>query len=434
TDASGTAEFVYTGDGGAGTDEIQAWFVDPATMDTVFSNIATKTWTAGSLRCSATITSPLNGAIVCDDSLKVTGVTTITGGFPPFTIQCDVNGVAAVVTDTMFMALVPLVSRNNTLIATCTITDSLGNQTICADTIEVFLDDKPPTCSFTADASGVSGTFFDGRSGIADIIPVKIKNGVLTVEAFTPGDKRVDFHIEVTDPNKKMSFNIEVTDACGNRFVCDPVFLNLTTSGSRRQFEFTFPSRDRYFQVTNHGLSEIRADLNGRKFTLFADAKQAEQRTNAYVMPLEGSIKIDMNPYLQPNDNSMFLTFEGPVGTNAELFISDFGDHVDYTLDLQAIPDKFDLAQNFPNPFNPTTNIRFDVPDQLANGVHVQLRIYNLLGELVRTLMDEQKFPGQYVAEWNGRNDRDESVSSGIYIYQLVAGKVRATKRMLLLR
>jgi flagellar hook assembly protein FlgD len=66
--------------------------------------------------------------------------------------------------------------------------------------------------------------------------------------------------------------------------------------------------------------------------------------------------------------------------------------------------------------------------------VRVQLKIYNLLGELVRVIVDEHKFPGRYTVEWDGRNEFGEAVSSGIYLYQLVAGEFRETKRMVLLK
>jgi len=77
--------------------------------------------------------------------------------------------------------------------------------------------------------------------------------------------------------------------------------------------------------------------------------------------------------------------------------------------------------QNHPNPFNPATNIRFNIPDDFTDGVQVKLLIYNLMGQLVTTLVDEHRFPGEHTARWEGRNQRNERVSSGTYIYQLVA-------------
>jgi len=97
-------------------------------------------------------------------------------------------------------------------------------------------------------------------------------------------------------------------------------------------------------------------------------------------------------------------------------------------------PVSFALHQNYPNPFNPATTIRFAIPERLTEEARVQLKIYNLLGELVRTLVDEQKFSGQYTVEWDGKNHRSEPVASGIYIYRLTAGEFKQTRRMLLLK
>lgn len=99
-----------------------------------------------------------------------------------------------------------------------------------------------------------------------------------------------------------------------------------------------------------------------------------------------------------------------------------------------SVPDDFLLEQNYPNPFNPTTNLGFQIHDTVMNEVYVQLKIYNLLGELVRVLVDERKSPGQYQAEWDGRDEKGNLVSSGIYLYQLTADDFRQTRRMLVLK
>jgi hypothetical protein len=89
------------------------------------------------------------------------------------------------------------------------------------------------------------------------------------------------------------------------------------------------------------------------------------------------------------------------------------------------------LSQNRPNPFNPTTTIEFSVKER----ANVQLRIYNVAGQLVRTLVNEAKTPGEvHTATWDGRNDAGQSVSSGVYFYKLVAGSFVQTKKMVLLK
>lgn len=90
----------------------------------------------------------------------------------------------------------------------------------------------------------------------------------------------------------------------------------------------------------------------------------------------------------------------------------------------------FSLDQNYPNPFNPTTTIRYRIPERAA----VKLRIYDMLGREVKTLVNAEQNPGQYEAIWNGENNYGTKVASGIYIYRVEAGKFVQVKKMVLLK
>jgi hypothetical protein len=90
----------------------------------------------------------------------------------------------------------------------------------------------------------------------------------------------------------------------------------------------------------------------------------------------------------------------------------------------------FKLFQNFPNPFNPTTTISYQLP--ASNDV--ELTIYNLLGQQVRSLVKERKPAGFYEVEWDGRDETGKNASSGIYFYRLQAGKYVRTRRLLLIK
>jgi hypothetical protein len=94
------------------------------------------------------------------------------------------------------------------------------------------------------------------------------------------------------------------------------------------------------------------------------------------------------------------------------------------------LPERFALWQNYPNPFNPTTIIRYDLP----RSSHVQLVIYNLLGKVVRTLVDAKEASGFKQVTWDGANDAGERVTSGIYIYRIEAEGFAATRKPTLLR
>ncbi|MFQ6091925.1 MAG: thrombospondin type 3 repeat-containing protein, partial [bacterium] len=93
-------------------------------------------------------------------------------------------------------------------------------------------------------------------------------------------------------------------------------------------------------------------------------------------------------------------------------------------------PETWNLHQNYPNPFNPETNITFAVP----RGERVTLKVYNILGQQIVTLVDEQKEVGTHTVNWEGRDRTGQRLSSGVYIYQLQAGNVIQTRRMTLLR
>jgi hypothetical protein len=93
-------------------------------------------------------------------------------------------------------------------------------------------------------------------------------------------------------------------------------------------------------------------------------------------------------------------------------------------------PMKYQLYQNYPNPFNPTCAIQFDLP---ANGP-VQLKVFNTLGQLVATLVDEIRPVGAYRIIWDGRSSSGANVASGVYVYQLQAGNFVDAKKMVLIR
>lgn len=100
----------------------------------------------------------------------------------------------------------------------------------------------------------------------------------------------------------------------------------------------------------------------------------------------------------------------------------------------KQIPIAYSLSQNFPNPFNPITNMHYDVPNSTAGKVKVLIRIFDMRGRFVRTLVDEEKEPGSYSVVWDGTDERGEVVSSGVYLYRMDSGDFSSLKKMILLR
>jgi hypothetical protein len=96
----------------------------------------------------------------------------------------------------------------------------------------------------------------------------------------------------------------------------------------------------------------------------------------------------------------------------------------------QALPLTFQLHNAFPNPFNPVTTLRYDLPEQ----ANVNIIIYDMLGRQVRTLVNTTQDAGFKSVIWNATNDYGEPVSAGVYIYQIQAGEFVQTKKMVLLK
>ena len=93
------------------------------------------------------------------------------------------------------------------------------------------------------------------------------------------------------------------------------------------------------------------------------------------------------------------------------------------------ISDKIE-STNYPNPFNPETVIKYSLP---AAG-RTEIYIYNLLGQKIRTLLNEQQQKGFHQIVWNGRNDNGELVANGVYFYRIITANAQETKKILMLK
>ncbi len=96
----------------------------------------------------------------------------------------------------------------------------------------------------------------------------------------------------------------------------------------------------------------------------------------------------------------------------------------------EQIPKSFKLYQNYPNPFNQETTIHFDLPRQ----DHVKIEVYNIMGQRIRTLVDEIKYTGSYKIVWDAKNDSGKMVSSGVYFVKFQSKKIIELKKVLFLQ
>jgi len=99
-------------------------------------------------------------------------------------------------------------------------------------------------------------------------------------------------------------------------------------------------------------------------------------------------------------------------------------------IDNRMMPTEYAIHQNYPNPFNPVTTLRYDLPEDAM----VNITIYDMMGRVVKTMVNSQQNAGFKSVRWNATNDKGSPVSAGLYLYTIQAGEFRQTKKMVLLK
>lgn len=175
------------------------------------------------------------------------------------------------------------------------------------------------------------------------------------------------------------------------------VYLNWTTSSE-----------------TNNYCFEIERSLDGRNFDKIG-----------FILG-NGTVSVPQN-YTFTDKNLSFGTYYyrlNQIDVNGTFKYSEI-------VKVTVLPPKnYDLYQNSPNPFNPETKIRYQIPEE----GWVSLYIFNMKGQVVRTLVAGKRKAGYNTEIWDGRNDRGELMASGIYIYQITTNDFKKTKKMILSR
>ena len=114
---------------------------------------------------------------------------------------------------------------------------------------------------------------------------------------------------------------------------------------------------------------------------------------------------------------------------------SEYSDILSVTLDWMSVdrdqlPKTYAIHQNYPNPFNPITTLRYGLPEDAM----VNITIYDMMGRIVSTLVNENQSSGYKTLQWNATNDSGQPVSAGVYLYAIKAGHFAQTKKMILLK
>ena len=349
-----------------------------------------------------------------------------------------------------------------------------------ADTLVATTDPGDTTATISIPANYVEYCYAVSSSFQTDaygLISSKKSNTACAVP-FTSGDTDFDSNVSLSDLLSVADYVLEVSVPTEDQFrgadVNDDRFINIQDVvlivdiiyGSSARKLPSFAESIAEISMRNGGGSSLLLDLaydgfiRGVQFDLTADLSDV-MFGSAMLNELQEGVMINSHTLedgttrvLAVNLNGGLVSFSSdgfitiPVtmntgrGDRVKVGIQDIqlidqnGESIpvnakgDGSVALELIPMQYALYQNFPNPFNPVTEIQFDVPDIST----VELVVYNLMGQEVRRLVNGEIQAGYHRIVWNGLNDQGEPVSTGVYIYSLTSPSFHSTKKMVLLK
>jgi len=435
------------------------------------------------------ITSPFDGIFINYSPITVTGF-----AIAPFVDKVLINGISVEIDSNFFSTDVNLIEGKNQIVATAF--DSIDT-IIHSDTIEVNLDTTFPIIRFYKPYSGQTFLYSPievlGKVFEINNYEVKINDNIINT---TNDTIKFEMEIEegtniikaiVTDTagnigEESVSFNGRPPDS-------PPDKLNLYIKLDEKLSKFPykdfppdqwFSSRVVLIDSMNLWIYPISGDIDGTGYTFsllagcYAKTVQFKAElilrqenmnltlasTPTFTVPQSGFLP--WWPYWQsPQRKEFNLTGLDPVSLSGDTLIFRItkvgGEHTGYIYPQEKgplntetrhswitiphivtqveftsleYPKTFELRQNYPNPFNSETTIEY----QLPNSSDVTIKIYNTMGQLVKTLVDKWQFADYYYVKWNGKDDKNHDVSSGIYFYRIQVKDFIQTKKLLLVR
>jgi len=268
---------------------------------------------------------------------------------------------------------------------------------------------------------GCSGSF--GGGGFADACPSFAMTNTVMVEntaGFFGGALEVQNALTGELTNNTFAYNNAVTGA-GVYVVGSPLDVGNNISA----FNTGAPSFGNGFAFSTPPASVVCNDVygNGLDYSGITDPTGTD-----------GNVSVDPD-FCDVGEDNYHVTPESPcapahsggcdlIGALSATCV------VDGVPGTETVPTVFQVDQNFPNPFNPITTIRFALPQ----AAHTTVTIFDLAGRQVRQLVDEDLDAKIYEVQWNGRNDRSQRVAAGVYFYQVISGEHSFAGRMALVK
>lgn len=244
----------------------------------------------------------------------------------------------------------------------------------------------------------------------------------------------VDRRLKIDDRLLSIRWSVNAVDRAGNR--------QSLAGAAAIPFMVDPPTSGECVNDSTFCWTPVVPNLPGQKVLYFVEGARfvelfGNPDTNVFVGPLESAcvtfdvpwetiywrVKARVNEF----ESAWSDTFFCPLMPQAGATLAKFNQTV-------LLPTVFDLKQNYPNPFNPETTIHYAVPIIEKERGRVVLEIYNIAGQRVRTLVDEEKDPGEYSIVWDGRDDAGMMASSGVFICRMRAHNFVATRKMIFLK
>lgn len=186
---------------------------------------------------------------------------------------------------------------------------------------------------------------------------------------------------------------------------------------------------DTLLYVENRGYDRIFMEISGHEFRLVVDASEVDRSANAFPIPRDGELTIDVTPLLIPDgDNYVRVASQGPGDPDrsriilAPVFVNGQTQTAYKIPSLDPVPVRFGLDA-YPNPIRDAATIRFHVPAPRINGVDVHIAVYDVLGRRLTVLVDGVRYyPGSHTVRWTPR-----AQTTGVFFVRLLAGSAQET-------